>query len=86
VACDSTVDGDVEALFARVLEEQGRIDVLANNAWGAYERFHDGSGYGPGPFWRQPVKLWDDLWRVPVRAHYVASRLAARRWSNAVAG
>lgn len=78
VRCDSTVDAEVEALFARVLAEQGRIDVLVNNAWGAYERFHDGSAYGPGPFWRQPAKLWDDLWRVPVRSHYVASRLAAR--------
>ena len=78
VRCDSTVDAEVEALFARVLAEQGRIDVLVNNAWGGYERFHDGSGHGPGPFWRQPVQLWDALWQVPVRSHYVAARLAAQ--------
>src|SRR6266480_4946113 len=28
---------DVEALFKRVREEQGRLDILVNNAWGGYE-------------------------------------------------
>src|SRR5678816_597461 len=37
VRCDHTVDSDVEELFARVQREQGRIDVLVNNAWGGYE-------------------------------------------------
>ena len=32
VRCDHTVDSDVEALFARVQQEQGRIDLLVNNA------------------------------------------------------
>ncbi len=78
VRCDSTVDEDVEALFARVAEEQGRLDVLVNNAWGAYERFHDGSDVRSVPFWRAPVSLWDALHRVPVRTHYVAAQHAAR--------
>src|SRR5207247_7088877 len=34
VRCDHTVDSDVDALFARVQLEQGRIDLLVNNAWG----------------------------------------------------
>src|SRR6516165_3916232 len=33
VCCDHTADAEVEALFARVKKEQGRLDVLVNNAW-----------------------------------------------------
>ena len=32
VRCDHTVHAEVEALFERVRDEQGRIDVLINNA------------------------------------------------------
>src|SRR5919202_1199636 len=34
VRCDHTVDAEVEALFARVRDEQGRLNILVNNAWG----------------------------------------------------
>ena len=40
VRCDHTADAEVEALFARVTQEQGRLDLLVNNAWGGYEQ-HD---------------------------------------------
>ena len=39
VRCDHTVDNDVEALFQRVREEQGRLDLLVNNVWGGYEQY-----------------------------------------------
>ena len=39
VRCDNTVDADVEALFRRVREEQGRLDLLVNNVWGGYEQY-----------------------------------------------
>src|SRR5262245_8367379 len=31
VRCDHTVDAEVEALFAQIKAEQGRLDVLVNN-------------------------------------------------------
>src|SRR5947209_19771206 len=34
VACDHTVDDEVQALFRQVREQQGRLDLLVNNAWG----------------------------------------------------
>ncbi|MCC6443630.1 MAG: SDR family oxidoreductase [Armatimonadetes bacterium] len=37
VKCDHTVDREIEALFRRVQAEQGRLDLLVNNAWGGYE-------------------------------------------------
>lgn len=36
VRCDHTVDAQVQALFAQVQREQGRLDVLVCNAWGGY--------------------------------------------------
>src|SRR5262249_4964182 len=38
VRCDHTADAEVEALFARVAQEQGRLDLLVNNVWGGYEQ------------------------------------------------
>ena len=77
VRCDHTVDEDVEALFARVEEEQGRrLDVLVNNVWGGYER--DPEGDFVSPFWEQPLWRWDAMFTAGVRAHYTASRLAVR--------
>ena len=77
VRCDHSDDGDVAAVFRRVGDEQGRLDVLVNNVWGGYERFYDGSELDHGPFWEQPLKLWDSMHRIGVRAHYVASVHAA---------
>jgi NAD(P)-dependent dehydrogenase (short-subunit alcohol dehydrogenase family) len=79
VRCDHTKDEEVEAAFARVAEERGRLDVLVNNVWGGYERMmEDGEFTWPRPFWEQPVWRWDAMFAAGVRAHYVASVHAAR--------
>jgi NAD(P)-dependent dehydrogenase (short-subunit alcohol dehydrogenase family) len=74
VRCDHTADAEVEALFARVKQEQGRLDVLVNNAWGGYEQV-DWSRFGT-PFWEQPMRLWSGMFESGVRAHLAATRLA----------
>jgi len=74
VRCDHTADAEVEALFARVEQEQSRLDVLVNNAWGGYEQF-DWSRFGD-PFWEQPMRLWSGMFESGVRAHLAATRLA----------
>jgi NAD(P)-dependent dehydrogenase (short-subunit alcohol dehydrogenase family) len=74
VRCDHTVDPDVEKLFARVQREQGRIDLLVNNAWGGYEH-HDFRKFG-APFYEQPLRHWDGMFTAGVRAALVASRFA----------
>lgn len=76
VRCDHTVDLEVESLFARVEAEQGRLDILVNNVWGGYEKYLDDSFVSP--FWEQPLWRWDAMFVAGVRAHYSASRLAAR--------
>src|SRR5262245_30274345 len=74
VQCDHTVDSDVEALFERVKREQGRLDLLVNNAWGGYEG-HDYRKFS-APFHEQPLRHWDGMFTAGVRATLVSSRFA----------
>jgi NAD(P)-dependent dehydrogenase (short-subunit alcohol dehydrogenase family) len=74
VRCDHTADAEVEALFARVKQEQGRLDLLVNNAWGGYEQ-HEWARFA-APFWEQPMRHWAGMFESGVRAHLAASRLA----------
>jgi NAD(P)-dependent dehydrogenase (short-subunit alcohol dehydrogenase family) len=71
VQCDHSDDDQVKALFDRVLAEQGRIDILVNNAAAVYDELNT-----PGEFWEKPLKLADMI-DVGVRSGYVASWLAA---------
>lgn len=74
VRCDHTVEADVAALFARVAEEQGRVDLLVNNAWGGHETF---DGVFQAPFWERPMDQWDPFFNRGVRNHLLAGRIAA---------
>lgn len=74
VRCDHTADAEVEGLFARVTQEQGRLDVLVNNVWGGYEHY-EWSRF-VAPFWEQPLRHWSGMFESGVRAHLVATRLA----------
>jgi len=72
VRCDHAVDAEVEALFARVLGDEGRVDLLVNNAFAIPD------GKLVAPFWEQPISFWDTMHTVGLRSHYVASVFAAR--------
>src|SRR5215210_844780 len=79
IACDHRNDSQVEELFQRVAEENQRLDVLVNNAWGGYEQMeHDGEFTWLKPFWSQPFWRWDAMFQGGVRAAYMASAFAAR--------
>ncbi len=75
--CDHANDKEVDALFQRIMDEQGRLDVLVNNAWGG--SLHAIQPYFFNtPFWEQPVSLWEDNYTIGLRSGYYASRLAAQ--------
>lgn len=71
VACDHGDDAQVKALFEQVGREQGRLDLLVNNATFLHENLID-----PGPFWEKPLELVGIL-DVGLRSSYVASYYAA---------
>lgn len=74
VRCDHTDEQQVAALFRRVEAEQGRLDLLVNNAWGGHESF---DGIFQAPFWERPMQHWDTMFDRGVRNHLLASRCAA---------
>ena len=79
VRCDHRNDAEVEALFQRVLADQGRLDILANNVRAGYEDTVENGQYTwENPFWLQPIWRWDAMLSGGVRAHFVASRFGAQ--------
>ncbi len=71
VACDHGNDDDVRRLFERVKSEQGRIDILVNNATFLHDMLVE-----KGPFWEKPLDMTNIL-DVGLRSGYVASWYAA---------
>jgi dehydrogenase/reductase SDR family member 1 len=80
VVCDHREDAQTEKLFQDVKAQNGRLDILVNNAWGGYEQMvHDDEFTWLKPFWEQPFWRWDAMFQGGVRAAYVAGAFAARR-------
>jgi dehydrogenase/reductase SDR family member 1 len=78
IQCDHRDDAQVEALFRRINEERGRLDILVNNVWGGYENMVEAGEFTwARPFWQQPMWRWDAMFNAGVRASYFAARLAA---------
>ena len=73
IACDHHHDDQVAALFERVRDEHGGLDVLVNNVYSA----PDLAQWLGKPFWELPIEAWDEVIDIGVRSHYVASVLAA---------
>jgi len=71
VQVDHADDQQTKALFDRVRTEQGRLDILVNNAAIIRDEM-----MGPTPFWEQPVNVIDTL-DVGLRSGYVATVYAA---------
>jgi NAD(P)-dependent dehydrogenase (short-subunit alcohol dehydrogenase family) len=73
VQCDHGRDEDVQALFRRVRDEHGSLDLLVNNVFNA-PQFDERMGT---KFWKQPLSAWDEVIHIGLRSHYVASYYAA---------
>ncbi|MGB9224979.1 SDR family NAD(P)-dependent oxidoreductase, partial [Mycobacterium sp.] len=72
VQVDHAVDNQVAALFDRIRVEQGRLDILVNNAFALPEDLTDAK-----PFWEKPLSNWEMV-DVGVRSNFTAARLAAQ--------
>ena len=75
VQCDHSIDAETGAAFRRIVDDEGQLDLLVNNAT-LYT-----TDVGPredAPFWELPIENWDLMHAVGLRSHYVASIHAAR--------
>jgi NAD(P)-dependent dehydrogenase (short-subunit alcohol dehydrogenase family) len=72
VAVDHADDAQVAALFDQVRQQQGRLDILINNAFSIPEDLTE-----PGPFWEKPLSNWEMV-DVGVRSNFTAAWHAAK--------
>ncbi|KFN08680.1 SDR family oxidoreductase [Paenibacillus macerans] len=69
VRTDHTSEEQVQALFARVEEQQeGRLDILVNDIWGGENLTHWNT-----PFWEQPLADGLLMQERAVKAHLITS-------------
>lgn len=72
VVCDHGDDAQVAALFDQIMREQGRLDILVNNAAYIHHQLIEKK-----PFWEKEVEAVEIL-DVGLRSAYVASWHAAK--------
>ena len=72
--CDHRDDAQVRAVFGQIERDLGRLDVLVNNATTVPDL---PLLFSETAFWEVPVEMWDDLFDVGLRSHFVASAVAA---------
>ena len=71
-ACDHGDDAAVARLFARIADEQGRLDILVNNAFTLSDDLLEPKG-----FWEKPLSDLE-MWDVGVKSNSVAAWHAAK--------
>ncbi|MFT4025209.1 MAG: SDR family NAD(P)-dependent oxidoreductase [Novosphingobium sp.] len=72
VPCDLKDDAQIAAVFTQVEREQGRLDVLVNNAIAIPPEMTQQTG-----FWNKPLSNWE-IFDVGLRAGFVAAHYAAK--------
>lgn len=70
IACDHSHDAATRGVIEQIDGEEGRLDILVNNAALIHDKLID-----PGGFWEKPLELADIL-DVGLRSSYVASYYA----------
>lgn len=71
VKVDHANDADVAAVFSQIKREQGRLDLLVNNAITIPDELAQ-----PGSFWEKPLSNWE-MMDVGLRSNFVAAWHAA---------
>jgi NAD(P)-dependent dehydrogenase (short-subunit alcohol dehydrogenase family) len=72
VRVDHTLESEVEALFQRVDQEQGRLDVLVNCVAGEDPLMHQW-----GAFWETSLENAEAIFRQCILSHIITSKYAA---------
>ena len=72
VAVDHGDDAQVAALFEQIRAEEGRLDILVNNAIYVPDDMNE-----PGGFWQKPLSHWKMI-DIGLRSYFVAAWHAAR--------
>ncbi|MFI0960247.1 SDR family oxidoreductase [Streptomyces sp. NPDC021080] len=71
VPADHLVPAEVESLVARIADEQGRLDILVNDIWGAEKLFEWDT-----PLWEHDLDNGRRMLRLAVETHAITSHHA----------
>jgi NAD(P)-dependent dehydrogenase (short-subunit alcohol dehydrogenase family) len=71
VRVDHLIPSEVEALVARIRDEQGRLDILINDIWGGEKLFEWNK-----PVWEHDLKKGLRLLRLAVETHLITAHYA----------
>ncbi|CAE7270997.1 Dhrs1, partial [Symbiodinium pilosum] len=82
-AVDNGDDNQLASFLDKVVQEQGRIDILVNNAFSAVSQLPKTVGK---PFWEKGPEMWDIVNNVGLRSHYIASTHTAQHMTKAKSG
>ena len=72
VRVDHTVEGEVQALVARIERERGRLDVLVNSVAGEDPLMHQW-----GSFWKADLTHADTIFRQAIVSHIITAKHVA---------
>lgn len=71
VRCDHKNDAETKLVIERIRKEQGRLDILVNNVWGAHDLSIEAR-----PFWELSLEHWDTMFTAGVRAQMATNHFA----------
>ncbi|XP_062337311.1 dehydrogenase/reductase SDR family member 1 [Osmerus eperlanus] len=76
VICDSSKEEEIKELFEQITQEQnGRLDILVNNAYAGVQAIFENMGK---KFWETDPSIWDTINNTGLRGHYFCSVYASR--------
>lgn len=83
---DHASDKETEDFVNSVIASEGRVDVLANCAWGGYERIFEQGQAWSDPVWMQPMWRWTSMMDVGVRSAWCATRVVTKMMAEQKSG
>lgn len=89
---DHANDEETERLVRDVIDREGRLDILVNNAWPGYERMEEEVEPGRDaftwvdPIWEQPMWRFDAMINIGLRSAWCASRIACGQMARQRSG
>lgn len=76
ILCDHSERAQVDELFGSIKKDEGRLDLLVNNAWAGYEQYDHGA---ERRFWLESdvETQWEGMFDGGLLLHYLATRAAS---------
>jgi len=73
VVCDHNHDDQTKAVFSKIERDDGKLDILVNNAYGGVNALKEQIGT---PYWELGPEKWEVEMRVGLRSAYICTVMA----------